>query len=65
MATTAGERLTMEPNWNSHQAGLSMTLTGTPAARAASKNAAASASVSASATAISAPEKMSSPQSRR
>ncbi|MNZ66613.1 hypothetical protein D3C78_848420 [compost metagenome] len=33
--TTTGERLTMEPNWNWQNSGLSMTLTGMPAARAA------------------------------
>ncbi|MNE16693.1 hypothetical protein D3C80_1096460 [compost metagenome] len=33
--TTTGERLTMEPNWNWQNSGLSMILTGTPAARAA------------------------------
>ena len=34
IATTTGERLTIEPNWNWQNLGLSMTLTGTPAPRA-------------------------------
>src|SRR4051795_1691008 len=44
MPITSGDRLTIEPNEKSQKAGLSMTLTGTPAARAAAAKQAASAS---------------------
>ena len=37
MPTTSGERLTMAPNWKVQKAGLSITLTGTPAAHATLK----------------------------
>jgi hypothetical protein len=55
IATTTGDRLTIEPNWNWQKAGLSMTFTGTPAAWAASKKARASPSSPQSAMAIAAP----------
>ena len=41
MPITSGERLTMAPNEKSQNAGLSITLTGTPAARAAAAKLAA------------------------
>jgi hypothetical protein len=41
MPITSGERLTIEPNEKSQNAGLSITLTGTPARRAIVANAAA------------------------
>ncbi len=55
MPMTSGERLTIAPKEKSQKAGRSMTLTGTPAARAAAANRAASASSAHSATAIAAP----------
>ena len=42
MPMTSGERLTIEPKEKSQKAGLSITLTGTPAARAAAAKAPAS-----------------------
>ena len=42
MPITSGERLTIEPKEKSQNAGLSITLTGTPARRASAANAAAS-----------------------
>ena len=55
MPMTSGERLTMAPKAKSQNAGRSMTLTGTPAARAAAAKAAASSSSAQSATAMAAP----------
>ena len=52
MPITSGERLTMAPKLKSQNAGLSITLTGTPAARAAAAKCAASSSVSQAPTAI-------------
>ena len=59
MPITSGERLTMAPNEKSQKAGLSITLTGMPAARAAAAKRAASLSSSQPPTAIAAPEKSS------
>ena len=59
MPMTSGERLTMAPKEKSQNAGRSMTLTGTPAARAAAANCAASSSSAQSATAMAAPAKSS------
>ena len=52
---TSGERLTIAPKAKSQKADRSMTLTGTPAARAAAAKAAASASSAHSAMAMAAP----------
>ena len=57
MPMTSGDRLTMAPKAKSENAGRSMTLTGTPARRAAAANSAAAASSAQSATAIAAPAK--------
>ena len=65
MPTTTGERLTMAPNWKSQKAGLSMTLTGTPAARAAACRRPASASSAASITAMAAPSSASGRRGQR
>ncbi len=65
MPMTSGERLTMAPNEKSQNAGRSMTLTGTPDARAAAAKVAASSSSLQSATAMAAPEKSSARQARR
>src|SRR5215467_2457062 len=54
---TNGERLTIAPKEKSQNAGLSMTLTGTPALRAAAANWAAAASFGQSATTMTAPVK--------
>jgi len=62
---TSGERLTIAPNWKSQNSGRSMTLTGTPEARAAAANAAASASSVIAPTAIAAPLRSAGPQRRR
>ena len=62
MPITMGERLTIEPNWNWQNAGLSMTLTGTPAALAAAKKQAASPTVSTSASATAALAKLAADQ---
>jgi len=59
MPMTSGERLTMAPKEKSQYAGRSITLTGTPAARAASAKRSASASSSKPPTATAAPAKSS------
>ncbi len=59
---TKGERLTMAPNEKSQKAGLSMTLTGTPAARAASQKHLASPSSSKAPMATAAPGRSSAVQ---
>ena len=56
---TSGERLTIAPNEKSQNAGLSITLTGTPAARAAAAKAAAPSSSSKAPIATAAPDKSS------
>jgi hypothetical protein len=61
---TSGERLTIAPNEKSQWAGLSMTLTGTPAARAAAAKRRAEASSSKPPTAIAAPVKSAGCQAR-
>ncbi len=65
MPITSGERLTMAPKEKSQNAGLSITLTGTPAARAASAKAAAPSSSSKAPMATAAPAKSSAVQPRR
>src|ERR1700739_4895307 len=62
---TSGERLTIAPNEKSQNAGRSMTLTGTPALRAAAANCAAASSFGQSATATAPPLKSSADQFRR
>ena len=57
MPITSGERLTIEPNVKSQNAGLSITFTGTPALRAIAANAAASVSSSNAPTAIAVPSR--------
>ena len=64
MPITNGERLTMAPNEKSQKDGLSITLTGTPAARAAVAKTAAAASSSKAPMATAAPLKSSAVQSR-
>ena len=61
---TSGERLTMAPKAKSQKTGRSMTLTGTPAPRAAAAKSAAEASSSKAPMAIAAPFRSSSPQPR-
>ena len=58
MPITSGERLTMAPNEKSQNAGLSITLTGTPAARAAAANSRGAASSSNAPIASAAPRKI-------
>ena len=65
IAMTTGERLTMEPNWNWQNSGLSITFAGTPAARAALENARASASSAQSAMASEAPPRSPGDHARR
>src|SRR5215468_4263811 len=62
---TSGERLTIAPNEKSQKAGLSMTFTGTPAARAADANAAAPSSSSNAPTATAAFSKLSADHAQR
>src|SRR5262249_60869310 len=61
---TSGERLTMAPKAKSQNAGLSMTLTGTPRARAAVENFAAASSSSNAPIAIAAPVRSSADHAR-
>ncbi len=65
MPITKGERLTMAPKAKSQKAGLSITLTGTPAARAAEAKTAAPSSSSKAPMATAATEKSSAVQLRR
>jgi hypothetical protein len=64
MPITSGERLTIAPNEKSQNAGRSMTLTGTPAFRAAAANCAAALSFGQSAIAMAAPVKSAAVQFR-
>ena len=64
MPMTSGELLTMAPKAKSQNAGRSITLTGTPAERAAAAKTAASSSSAQSATAMAAPDKSDAVQRR-